>query len=176
MADPIRIKGSDTTATPPSLIARELAYSETSGNLFIGRITDGTPVKIGGKADVDKLALIAAEATKNATDAALRDRSTHTGTQKAETISDFTAAAEAVIGGASIGDLSDVDLSGAAVGQVMVYRAGGFEMEAPPSGVTTFVAMTDTPSTFGGAEGYIVKVNAAGTKLEFVAGVDGGTF
>ena len=44
-----------------------------------------------------KLGGIAAAATANATDAQLRDRSTHTGTQTAATISDFTAAADARI-------------------------------------------------------------------------------
>src|SRR4051812_1842034 len=45
-----------------------------------------------------KLAGIATGATANATDANLRDRSTHTGTQTASTISDFTEAAQDVIG------------------------------------------------------------------------------
>jgi hypothetical protein len=44
-----------------------------------------------------KLAGIAAGATVNATDAALRDRATHTGAQAASTISDFAAAADARI-------------------------------------------------------------------------------
>ena len=43
-------------------------------------------------ADKTKLDGIAAGATANATDAQLRDRSTHTGTQAASTISDFAAA------------------------------------------------------------------------------------
>jgi hypothetical protein len=46
-------------------------------------------------ADFTKLAGVAAGATVNATDAALRDRSTHTGTQAASTISDFASAARA---------------------------------------------------------------------------------
>jgi hypothetical protein len=176
MADIIRIKGSTTTATPTTLAARELAYSEDSGNLFIGRISDGTPVKIGGKTDVDKLAGIAAGATANASDADLRDRATHTGTQLASTISDFASAVLARLQAESIGDLSDVDLAGAANGQVLVYRSGTFEMEAPPSGVTTFIALTDTPANFTSANGFIAKVNAAGNAIEFVDGVDGGTF
>lgn len=46
-------------------------------------------------AEKSKLAAIAAGATANATNAQLRDRSTHTGTQLAATISDFAAAADA---------------------------------------------------------------------------------
>jgi len=45
-----------------------------------------------------KLAGIATAATANATDAQLRDRSTHSGTQAASTISDFTEASQDVIG------------------------------------------------------------------------------
>lgn len=153
MADIIRIKRSDATSAPNSLAAGELAYSEVSGYLYYGRISDGTPVIIGGKALKDKL--------DNLSSADL---------------SDFAAAVGTVIAAASIGDLSDVDLTGAANGQVLVYRDGGFEMEALPSGVTTFIALSDTPANFTGAAGRFVKVNAGATALEFVDGIDGGTY
>ncbi len=60
---------------------------------------------INGEADVNllsdalltKLTGVEAGATANSTDAQLRDRSTHTGTQAASTISDFDAAADARI-------------------------------------------------------------------------------
>lgn len=64
----------------------------------------GIPAVISGTtasfttADETKLDGIAAGATANATDAALRDRSTHTGTQTASTISDFAAAVAAAGG------------------------------------------------------------------------------
>ena len=45
-----------------------------------------------------KLNGVAANATQNASDASLRDRSTHTGTQVASTISDFTEASQDVVG------------------------------------------------------------------------------
>lgn len=60
-------------------------------------------------ADETKLDGIATGATANATDAQLRDRSTHTGTQAASTISDFSTAADARISaaaGVSIASLS----------------------------------------------------------------------
>ncbi len=153
MADIIRIKRSDATSAPTSLAAGELAYSEVSGYLYYGRISDGTPVIIGGKALKDKL----------------------DGLTSAD-LSDFAAAVGEVIEQASIGDLSNVDLTGAANGQVLVYRDGVFEMEAPPSGVTTFIALTDTPANFTGAAGRFVKVNSGASALEFVDGVDGGTY
>ena len=153
MADIIRIKRSDVTSAPASLAAGELAYSEQSGYLYYGRISDGAPVVIGGKALKDKLDGLTSS-----------------------DLSDFATAVGAIIDAASIGDLSDVDLTGAANGQVLVYRDGVFEMEAIPSGVTTFIALSDTPANFTGAAGRFVKVNAGATGLEFVDGIDGGTY
>lgn len=153
MSDLIRIKRSDATSAPSSLAAGELAYSEVSGYLYYGRISDGTPVIIGGKALKDKL-----------------------DTLTSADLSDFATAVGTIIAAASVGDLSDVDLTGASNGQVLVYRDGVFEMEAPPSGVTTFIALSDTPSAFTGAAGRFVKVNAGATALEFVDGIDGGTY
>lgn len=153
MADVIRIKRSDATSAPSTLAAGELAYSEVSGYLYYGRISDGTPVIIGGKALKDKLDALSSS-----------------------DLSDFATAVGAIIAAASVGDLSDVDLNGASNGQVLVYRDGVFEMEAPPSGVTTFIALSDTPSAFTGAAGRFVKVNAGATALEFVDGIDGGTY
>lgn len=47
MAVTLRIKRSEVTATPPSLAPGELAYSEQSGNFFIGNALND-PVVIGG--------------------------------------------------------------------------------------------------------------------------------
>jgi len=58
-------------------------------------IGDGTTYKQYSGTEKTKLAGIATGATANATDAQLRDRSTHTGTQTASTISDFSTAADA---------------------------------------------------------------------------------
>ena len=153
MTDLIKIKRSDITAAPSSLAAGELAYSETSGHLFYGRISDGAPVVIGGKALKDKLdTLTSAE------------------------ISDFTTAVEAVIGNASIGDLTDVNLAGASNGQVLTYDNGNLVLQAAGTGVTEFISLNDTPASFTGQGGSFVRVNSAGTGLEFVSGIDGGTY
>lgn len=57
MANVIKIKRSTTTATPSALSEGELAYSESSDNLFVG-ISGGNVAKIGGNADVVKLSNI----------------------------------------------------------------------------------------------------------------------
>jgi len=40
---------------------------------------------------------------------------------------------------------------------------------------TSFLSLTDTPSTYTGSENYFVKVNSTGTALEFTDVIDGGT-
>lgn len=152
MADTIRILRSDTTATPPTLAVGELAYSELSGNLYYGRIADGAPVIIGGKALKDKL-----------------DNLT------ASDISDFAAAVELIIADAVLSDLADVSGTPSS-GQVLTWNGTSWVPMAVPGGVDTFIALNDTPSSFTGAAGRFVKVNSAGTGLEFVDGIDGGTF
>ncbi|MFA6700938.1 MAG: hypothetical protein WCS28_12320 [Thiomicrospira sp.] len=156
MADLIKIKRSATTATPPNLAPGELAYSEQSGLLFYGRISDGAPVAIGGKALKDKLDNLAAA-----------------------DISNFTAAVEAVISGAVLSDLYDVDVTGLSDGQVLVWDAANSEWKAaaiPGGGSTTFTGLNDTPAAYTGAAGFFVRVNSAGNGLEYVEGIDGGAF
>lgn len=62
-------------------------------------LVDGTNAGLMASADKTKLDGVAAGATVNATDASLRDRATHTGTQLAATISDFASAVAALITG-----------------------------------------------------------------------------
>jgi len=61
MANIIRIKRSQVTGAPTALEEGELAYSEASGQLFIGASGDAVIV-IGGFADHDKLASIESDA------------------------------------------------------------------------------------------------------------------
>ena len=67
MANIIKIKRSAVTATPTLLAEGELAYSELSGNLFIGT-NGGNLEKIGGNTDVLKLGGIEAGAQVNTVD------------------------------------------------------------------------------------------------------------
>ncbi|MDY0136341.1 MAG: hypothetical protein RBS36_04140 [Thiomicrospira sp.] len=156
MADLIKIKRSATTATPPTLAPGELAYSEQSGLLFYGRISDGAPIAIGGKALKDKLDNLSAS-----------------------DLSDFAAAVEAVIENAVLSDLADVDITGLSDGQVLVWDAANTKWQAaaiPGGGATTFLGLNDTPAAYTGAAGFFVRVNAAGNGLEYVEGIDGGAF
>jgi len=176
MADTIKIKRSDTTATPSSLAAGELAYSESSGNLFYGRISDGTPVKIGGKADVDKLSLIEAGAEVN-TVTSVAGRTGAVTLTHAD-LSDFNTEVDARIALTNVNGLADVNAGAPGDGQVLTWvdASGEWQAQASPSGVTNFTALNDTPANFSGSGGYIVKVNSGATALEFADGIDGGTF
>lgn len=55
MAQIIKIKRSTTTAVPATLAAGELAYSEDSRKLFIGRPNDGAVIDIAGELYTDML-------------------------------------------------------------------------------------------------------------------------
>ena len=63
MAQTIKIKRSTTTATPSTLSAGELAYSDSSDKLFIGAPADSAVVAIGGKVYVDMLDHVAGTLT-----------------------------------------------------------------------------------------------------------------
>lgn len=65
MANILKIKRSAVTSTPTTLAEGELAYSELSGNLFIGTNGGVDLEKIGGNTDVQKLAGIEAGAQVN---------------------------------------------------------------------------------------------------------------
>jgi len=175
MADTIRIKRSDTTATPVSLATGEIAYSEDSGNFFIGRIADGVPVKIGGKTDVDKLAGIEAGAEVN--DVTTVAGRTGDVVIVSADIADLTSTILTEIGDSVIDDLGDVQSAAPSTGQVLTWNVGGYwEPQAAGSGVTDFVALNDTPTDYVGSGDYIVKVNAGATALVYQDGLDGGTF
>lgn len=61
------------------------------------KLADGVTSKVLTAAERQRLAGVATGATANASDAALRDRATHTGTQQAATISDFVSAVSAIV-------------------------------------------------------------------------------
>lgn len=55
MAQTIRIKRSNTTSAPGTLVGGELAYSDQSDKLFIGAPADNAVIAIGGKVFTDML-------------------------------------------------------------------------------------------------------------------------
>ena len=79
-------------------LAVKLYANQLQGTVTLDNTSDGANRLAMLAAERSKLAGIATSATANATDAALRDRSTHTGSQTSTTISDFTEAVQDVVG------------------------------------------------------------------------------
>lgn len=175
----IRIKRSSGNAAPESLVSGQLAYVEgatNGGTLYIGEI-GGTVREIAGKKFVDKLNGIEAGAQVNTVDSVAGK--TGVVTLEAADITDFLAEVEAVIGDAELKDLADVYIpTEPGNGQVLTWDAteDRWYAAAPSTGVTTFVALNDTPNSFAGAANYYVKVNGDANALVFSQDVDDGTF
>ena len=150
----IRIYRSTGASAPSTLAEGQLAYSfdnAGSGANAVLRIgaPGSTQHEIGGKKYVDLV----------------NDLDTN-----------FQTRTQSALNNLSVGQHSDVDLTGVSDGQTLVWVAANnrFEPQAPSTGVTTFIALNDTPSSFA-ANSYL-KVNAAGTAVEQVTDIDDGTF
>ena len=92
-------------------------------------------------------------------------------THVAADITDFGDAVLAYVNGSiNLNDLADVDTTTAAENNVLRLVSGQWVASAD-----TFLALDDTPNSYGGADGYFVKVSPDNL-LEFSNVVDGGTF
>jgi hypothetical protein len=54
-------------------------------------------------------------------------------------------------------------------GFVLTFKDGVWQAEPLPPSVTSFAALTDSPGAYAGHATYVVRVNAAGTGLEYAA-------
>ncbi len=84
--------------------------------------------------DITKLAGIASNATANDTDANLKNRGNHTGSQDASTISDFDTAADARITAADLADLNNVSATSPAPGEVLKWNGSAWAPGTDNSG------------------------------------------
>jgi len=109
MANLIKIKRSATTATPVSLAEGEVAYSENSGNFFIGTNGGLDVTKIGGNTDVTKLAGIEAGATGDQTGAEIK--SLYEGEADTNAFTDAEQTKLGNISGTNTGDEPDASLT-----------------------------------------------------------------
>ncbi|GAB2712713.1 tail fiber domain-containing protein [Comamonas sediminis] len=138
-ADVAKLSGIAEQATKNATDAQLRDRSTHTGTQAISTVTglqaaiDGKVDKVAGKglsttdysaAEAAKLASIAEQATKNATDAQLRDRGTHTGTQAIATITDLQAALDAKVEGVTGKGLSTEDYTTAEKGKLAGVAAG----------------------------------------------------
>jgi len=87
----------------------------------------------------------------------------------------FTAKGQILVG---TGDGTYTALPIGANGQVLTAdssQASGVKWTTINTGSSTFISLTDTPSSYTGYAGYLVAVNATATGLEFINSIDGGT-
>jgi hypothetical protein len=146
----------DGTKTKISYDSKGLVTSGTDATQ--DDIIDGTTNKQYSAIERTKLAGIATGATANDTDANLKNRANHTGTQLASTISDFTEASQDTTG-AALTDTSTVDLSyNDADGQITADVKTQMSVTSDASGLR-LVGDTVSP----GATKYY-GTNALGTK------------
>ncbi len=71
----------------------------------------------------------------------------------------------------SIDDLTDVDTTTSAPssGQFLKWNGTNWVPSALPASISTFLGLTDTPSSYTGAANQFLRVNGAGTGVEFIA-------
>ena len=87
----------------------------------------------------------------------------------------FTAKGQILVG---TGNGTYVALPVGADGQVLVAdstQASGVKWANISGGVSTFIALTDTPSSYTGYAGYLVAVKSTADGLEFINVIDGGS-
>lgn len=132
-------------------------------------------------AEKTKLAGVATDATKNATDAALRDRATHTGTQLAATISDLAIAVRLItLAGLSLENaaITSTDSILVALGraQGQINQKLGLSAKAADSALLNgqnaafyTKAMVGATASVAGAAG-LVPAPVAGDQLKFLCG------
>lgn len=94
------------------------------------KLADGTTNKIMTAAERTKLAGVATGATANSTDAQLRDRTTHTGSQTAATISDFTEAVQDVVGAFMAAGTGATVTYNDAANTITIAATGSTDLEA----------------------------------------------
>lgn len=150
------LAGSDLFALDQA--SRTIAATLTELKTFV-RPSDATGSVAGlmPAADKAKLDAVAAEATKNATDASLRDRATHTGTQSIASVSGLNAALDTLTEG--VFDLSEESTANAEAIIALDERVD--DLETGFLVLKTFTIAT-LPSAVDNARAIIEVSDAAG--------------
>lgn len=110
-----------TVLTIANNVVSNAKLSDMVANTIKGALSAGDPVDLTAT-QARTILNVADGATANSSDASLRDRANHTGTQTASTISDFNTTADSRISNASINALSDVIITTPVTGQVVKYN------------------------------------------------------
>lgn len=126
------------------------------------KLADGTSNKVLTAAERTKLAGIAASATANASDAALRDRATHTGLQSAATVSDFVEAVQDAVGAMVVAGSNVTVNYDDAAGSLTISSTGGGSSSADAETIRDTIA-----ASLIGTGNISVVVNDAADTITF---------
>lgn len=132
--------GGSTNLSSSTSTTTVTVISDTGTDATLAAAT-GSAAGVLTAADKTKLDGIATGATANSTDAQLRDRSTHTGTQTASTIADFTVAAGTVTTNTQSGTTYTLVLADAGL-LVEVANASAITVTVPPNSSAAFLVGT----------------------------------
>jgi hypothetical protein len=146
--------GAGTVTAVSGTVPIDVATGTTTPVVSI-RPASGSAAGSMSLADFTKLAAVAPGATANSTDAQLRDRATHTGTQTAVTISDFTASSRAQVEGALTAG-TNVTLTPSGTGAT---RSVQISATAGGGGVSTVTGTAPIVSSGGGSPA--ISINPA---------------
>lgn len=133
----------DASTKAAAAVAFATLRSNHTGTQSADTLTDGTTNKAFLATERTKLAGIAPGATANATDAQLRDRSTHTGTQLLATISDAGNAASRDVGTTST-TVAAGDAPAAAQAAALAAANAYTDAHSAGSGYSSRLLMTGT--------------------------------
>ncbi len=182
-ADVAKLAGIAEQATKNAADSQLRDRSTHTGGQAISTVTglqtalDAKVDKVAGKvlssndysdAEVAKLAAIAEQATKNATDAQLRDRSTHTGTQPMSSIADLQTALDAKIDKTVGKDLSTEDYTTAEKAKLAAVAAGATAnaSDAALRSRSTHTGVQDIATVSGLQAALDAKMTATGGALQ----------
>lgn len=94
-------------------------------------------------------------------------------THTASDITDFSTSVQSIvnssIGSITLDNLNDVIITTPTANQILKFNGTNWVNGTNPTGVTTFLELSDTPSVYTGSANYFVKVNTGATALEFIA-------
>lgn len=126
------------------------------------KLADGTSLKVMTAAERTKLTGVAEGATANAADSALRDRSTHTGSQSAATIDDFAEAVQDAVA-AMLAEGTNIDLAYDDVTGTLTVSSTA--VEGGPAGLDAEQVRDTMATALVQGSNIVINVNDAGDTI-----------
>lgn len=140
-----------------------LTITSDTGNDVAIPLATASAAGLQSKEDKSKLDGIASGATANSSDSTLLNRSNHTGTQLASTISDFTAAVNALLGNTIKSIIADYTNSSGVTGTASETLISSYKINANTLSSLDFMNMTLRLLKTGTTAGYLITIRIGTT-------------